>query len=106
MNFFHRAKATASGVVMAALLAAPLGVQAAMAKKPGQGVTIKMARATRATGWFQAEVYRQMLEMLGYSVDEMKACSTRQVRLSFILRIDLFVPLGMLLKRHPVCPTD
>jgi glycine betaine/proline transport system substrate-binding protein len=69
MNFFHRAKAIATGVVVATLMAASLGVQAAMAKdKPGEGVTVKMARATWDTGWFQAEVYRQMLEKLGYSI--------------------------------------
>jgi glycine betaine/proline transport system substrate-binding protein len=30
--------------------------------------TIRMARATWDTGWFQAEIYRQLLEELGYTV--------------------------------------
>ncbi|WP_165358706.1 glycine betaine/L-proline ABC transporter substrate-binding protein ProX [Haloactinopolyspora alba] len=37
---------------------------------PGSGAeSIRMARATWDTGWFQAEVYRQLLEELGYSVE-------------------------------------
>ena len=31
--------------------------------------TVRMARATWDTGWFQAEVYRQLLERLGYKVE-------------------------------------
>ncbi len=30
--------------------------------------TVRMARATWDTGWFQAEIYRQLLERLGYEV--------------------------------------
>ncbi len=33
-----------------------------------QDTTIRMARATWDTGWFQAEIYRQLLEELGYTV--------------------------------------
>ncbi len=33
------------------------------------GTTINMARATWDTGWFQGEIYKQMLEELGYTVD-------------------------------------
>ena len=36
---------------------------------PGAGRTIKMARATWDTGWFQAEIFKQLLESLGYTVD-------------------------------------
>lgn len=36
----------------------------------GQVQPISMARATWDTGWFQAEVYRQLLQELGYSVGE------------------------------------
>ena len=36
---------------------------------PGEGKTIRMARATWDTGWFHAEIYRQVLQELGYSVD-------------------------------------
>lgn len=66
MSFFDRCKALAAAVVTAALLAAPLGVQAQSYKKPGAGVTVEMARATWTTGWFPAEVYKQLLEKLGY----------------------------------------
>ena len=36
---------------------------------PDEDTTILMARATWDTGWFQAEVFKQLLEELGYSVD-------------------------------------
>ena len=37
---------------------------------PGEGVSINMARADWSTGYFQAQVYKQMLEELGYDVSE------------------------------------
>ena len=37
---------------------------------PGEGVSVTMARADWATGYFQAQVYKQMLEELGYDVSE------------------------------------
>jgi glycine betaine/proline transport system substrate-binding protein len=37
---------------------------------PGEGTTIQMARATWDTGWWPAEIYRQLFEKLGYEVDE------------------------------------
>ncbi len=36
--------------------------------KPGQGTTLRMGRATWQTGWFQAEIYKNLLEELGYTV--------------------------------------
>jgi ABC-type proline/glycine betaine transport system substrate-binding protein len=36
---------------------------------PGDGKTVSMARATWDTGWFKAEIFKQLLEELGYSVD-------------------------------------
>ena len=36
---------------------------------PGEGKTVSMARATWDTGWFKAEIFKQLLEELGYSVD-------------------------------------
>lgn len=36
---------------------------------PAEDTTILMARATWDTGWFQAEVFKQLLEALGYAVD-------------------------------------
>ena len=35
---------------------------------PGEGVSVNMARATWDTGWWQAEVYKQLLGELGYEV--------------------------------------
>ena len=39
-------------------------------EKPGEGVEVRMARATWDTGWFQAEVFKALLEELGYEVRE------------------------------------
>ena len=36
---------------------------------PGEGKTVLMARATWDTGWFKAEIFKQLLEALGYAVD-------------------------------------
>lgn len=36
---------------------------------PGEGVTVKPARATWDTGWFQTEIFILALEELGYDVD-------------------------------------
>ncbi len=42
----------------------------AMSMTPGEGVAVTMGRANWSTGYFQAEVYRQMLEELGYDVSD------------------------------------
>jgi len=52
---------------VAALTAMPLAASADE-QMPGEGTDIRMARATWDTGWWQAEVYKQMLEELGYEV--------------------------------------
>ncbi|QQR38516.1 glycine betaine/L-proline ABC transporter substrate-binding protein ProX [Devosia rhizoryzae] len=39
-------------------------------EQPGEGKTINMAQATWDTGWFHAEIYRQLFQELGYSVDK------------------------------------
>ncbi|NJN66507.1 MAG: glycine betaine ABC transporter substrate-binding protein [Chloroflexaceae bacterium] len=36
---------------------------------PGRGKTIRLGRATWETGWFQAEIYKRLLEELGYTVE-------------------------------------
>ena len=36
--------------------------------RPGHGVTVRMAQVTWDTGWFQAQVYKLLLEELGYTV--------------------------------------
>lgn len=41
-----------------------------MSMTPGDGVSVTMARADWSTGYFQAQVYKQMLEELGYDVSE------------------------------------
>ena len=67
MLTFNPLKRAALAVLMAA--AAATAVQAApTAAMPGKGKTIKMARATWDTGWWQAEIYKQLFEKLGYDV--------------------------------------
>ena len=54
-------------VVLAAVLALPLA--AATASAADDGPVVRLARPTWDTGWFQAEVYRLLLERLGYPVE-------------------------------------
>jgi glycine betaine/proline transport system substrate-binding protein len=56
----------AASALCAGVLAAPLAAQ----DMPGEGVTVNMARATWDTGWWHAEIYRQLLQELGYEVGE------------------------------------
>ncbi len=58
----------AATAVAAAMLAVPASGMA-QEDKPGEGKSISMARATWDTGWWQAEVYKQMFEELGYEVE-------------------------------------
>ena len=50
----------------------PVAEDEAMAdmSMPGEGVSVSMARADWQSGYFQAQVYRQMLGELGYDVSE------------------------------------
>ena len=68
-NFMNTSKGLLGGLAAAALLAAPAAVSADEHGLPGEGKTVNMARATWDTGWFQAEVYTQALEALGYEVE-------------------------------------
>jgi glycine betaine/proline transport system substrate-binding protein len=43
---------------------------AVVAQEPGEGVSVKPARATWDTGWFQTAVYSKLLEELGYDVQD------------------------------------
>lgn len=62
-----RAKATTALVALAVgIVATPAHAQE---EGPEEPPTIRMARATWDTGWFQAEVYRQLLNRLGYQVE-------------------------------------
>ncbi len=42
----------------------------AMNETPGEGVSLKMAQANWSTGYFQAALYRAMLQELGYEVSD------------------------------------
>ena len=57
---------TATAVALTSLLAA---APAIAQDQPGEGKTINMAQATWDTGWFHAEIYKQLFEELGYTVD-------------------------------------
>ncbi|WP_428119855.1 glycine betaine ABC transporter substrate-binding protein [Candidatus Poriferisodalis sp.] len=41
-----------------------------MSMTPGEGVSVTMGRANWTTGYFQTELYRQLLEELGYDVSD------------------------------------
>ncbi len=60
---------TLTRLVVGLAAAAFLTTGALAQKLPGEGKSIKMARATWDTGWFQAEIYRQAFEKLGYKLD-------------------------------------
>jgi len=67
MKMIYPRRSYMAGVAVAALCS--LSAHAVLAQeKPGEGVTIEMARASWDTGWFPAEIYKQLLEELGYSV--------------------------------------
>ncbi|MEX0923466.1 MAG: glycine betaine/L-proline ABC transporter substrate-binding protein ProX [Rhodovibrionaceae bacterium] len=67
MNSRKRTTGLLGGLAAAAVIALPAAVSAQ--ELPGEGKTVNMARATWDTGWFQAEVYTQALEELGYEVE-------------------------------------
>ncbi len=57
---------TLTAVALSTLLvAAPALAQ----DNPGEGKTVHMAQATWDTGWFHAEIYKQLLQELGYTVE-------------------------------------
>ena len=58
--------AGAAGALAAVAL---IGAADAAKDLPGDGKTVRMARATWDTGWFQAALYEKALEELGYDVD-------------------------------------
>jgi glycine betaine/proline transport system substrate-binding protein len=45
-------------------------MEAEAMRLPGEGVSVTMARANWSTGYFQAELMRQMMQMLGYEVSD------------------------------------
>ena len=54
----------------AAALVSTAPVAAMAQDAPGEGSTVNMAQATWDTGWFHAEIYRQLLQELGYDVPQ------------------------------------
>ena len=63
-------------VISAAVIAASIltvgfagGIAAQSSDDSSDEPTVRMARATWDTGWFQAEVYRILLQRLGYRVE-------------------------------------
>ncbi len=67
MSKFTLVKTVVVAAAAALALAMPLETASA-ADEPGAGKTVHMARATWDTGWFQAEIYKQLFEKLGYTV--------------------------------------
>lgn len=51
-------------------LVAAMPAQAQEPERPGEGRSITMARPSWDTGWFQTEIYSQLLRELGYDVSE------------------------------------
>ena len=51
-------------------LAFVLVISACSTGNSPEGVTVNMAQASWETGWFQAQVYKLLLEELGYTVNE------------------------------------
>lgn len=60
------------GAVLSALVCTGASTALASAEKPGEGVTVKPARATWNTGFFQEALVRRGLEELGYEVKKPK----------------------------------
>ncbi len=58
------------GAATAALMTVGAIAQVGAQEGPGAGTEVQMARATWDTGWFHAEIYKQALEELGYSVSD------------------------------------
>ncbi len=55
--------------IAALALLGSVAMPAMAVEAPGEGKTIKMAQATWDTGWFHSEIYKQLFEELGYTVD-------------------------------------
>jgi glycine betaine/proline transport system substrate-binding protein len=60
----------AFGAAVTAAAMLPIAGANAAEEMPGEGTTVQMARATWDTGWFPAEVYKQLLQKLGYEVGQ------------------------------------
>ena len=60
----------AEAEAMMAEAEAMVAEEEAMMASPGQGVSVTMARANWSTGYFQAELVRQLMQELGYEVSD------------------------------------
>lgn len=69
MQYIPSISRLAAVAAAAVLCATPLAASA-QEDMPGEGTTIHMARATWDTGWWHAEVYKQLFEQLGYEIGE------------------------------------
>ena len=72
MNASKLLSRVALGAATAFAMTATAVTNDVAAQEPGEGKSISMARATWDTGWFQAELYKQMFEKLGYDVSQVK----------------------------------
>jgi glycine betaine/proline transport system substrate-binding protein len=69
---FTKLRGATAGALVGVAAAIGLTVGAASAADlPGEGKSIEMARASWDTGWFQAELYKQAFEALGYEIDDL-----------------------------------
>lgn len=66
---FRLTKSLTSAGVIALLTTAAAPVALAQ-DTPGEGVSVVMAQPTWDTGWFHTEIYKQLLEELGYSLGD------------------------------------
>ena len=57
-----------TGAAVTAMMALPQAAAADNHAMPGEGTTMDMARASWDTGWWQAEIYSQLFEALGFDV--------------------------------------
>ncbi|GGA62767.1 glycine betaine/L-proline ABC transporter substrate-binding protein ProX [Pelagibacterium lentulum] len=63
-------KSSLTAIGAAALLSASPVATALAQDNPGEGVELIMAQPTWDTGWFHTEIYKQLIEELGYTVGE------------------------------------
>jgi glycine betaine/proline transport system substrate-binding protein len=68
MRRLHITSAFALAMSAAAMVVGPVSAANAQEDMPGKGKAVNMAQATWDTGWFPAEIYRELFQKLGYEV--------------------------------------
>ena len=63
-------KRTTLSLALASALALAAAAPGLAQDLPGEGKSVRMAQPTWDTEWFQAQVYRKVIERLGYTVDQ------------------------------------